>query len=169
MRQLAVRGLAVALSVAIVGAGMAQASAPGNKPSESSKKKSTTVTEVQTEAELAGVVGGAQVAAKGHAESTVITVTNTATNTSTTNSFLSVGVKGLTLADGAIVTFNLNGTSLGTGTVKKGRASITLSTKKGATVPVVNSGDTVTVVDPDGTTVDLTGTFGTAETETENS
>lgn len=162
MTRFAVRGLALALAVSAIGVGYVEASAPGGK---SSKKVSTkTVTEAETEASLKGA--GAQVGAKGHAESKVITVTNTATNTTTVNSCLSITVKGLANLEGQVVTFNLGTTLLGTGTVKSGRASLKLSSKT-TTVPAVSQGDTISVVDPDGITTDLSGAFGAVKTETE--
>lgn len=160
------RSLMWALAVALAGATIVEASAPGGK--SSTKTKSTkVVTETETEASLAG--GSTQAAAKGYAESEVVTVTDTTTSTSTTNSKLTISVKGLTLADGDVVTFNLNGTAIGTGTVASGRAKLRLTTKNGDTVPTVNAGDTIDVIDPDGSTVDLTGAFGAPETETESS
>lgn len=172
MGQFAVRSLVAALAISIAGAGFVQASAPGNKEkekedSQKSSTTATTVTDTEIEAKLVGV--GTQVAAKGYAESKVITVTNTATKASTTRSFLTMSVKSLTLVDGSIVTFQLNGNAIGTGSVKSGRAKLSLSSKKGDTVPAVGQGDTLSVVDPDGTSVDLTGTFGAAQTETETS
>ncbi|MFO1043385.1 MAG: hypothetical protein U0941_16500 [Planctomycetaceae bacterium] len=162
MTRFVVRGLALALAVSAIGVGYVEASAPGGK---SNKKVSTkTVTEAETEATLKGA--GSQVSAKGHAESKVITVTNTVTNTTTVNSCLSITVKGLANLEGQVVTFNLGATALGTGTVKNGRASLKLSSKT-ATVPTVSQGDTITVVDPDGITTDLSGAFGAVKTETE--
>ena len=165
MTRFAVQGLVLAMAVPVVGAGFVEASAPGNRSGV--KKVSTkTVTEAETEASLKGA--GAQAAAKGHAESKVTTVTDTTTNTSTVKSCLSISVKGLVNLEGLVVTFNLGNSTLGTGTVKNGRASLTLSSKT-ATVPTVNPGDIISVIDPDGTTVDLSGAFGAVQTETESS
>jgi hypothetical protein len=167
MKRFWIRKLLVALAVSIVGAGIVEAAAPGSKTRTNSARVSTTTsTEAETTASLAG--SGTQTVSKGRAESCVVTVTNTVTNTTTTNSSLEVSVKKLTLANNAIVTFKLNGTSLGTATVKTGKAKLRLSTKKGNTVPAVAAGDTVTVVDPDGTTIDLTGAFGPITTDSEN-
>jgi hypothetical protein len=165
MSRVATRSVSLVLTVLIVGTGFVDAVARGPGKSETSTS-TTTVTEVETEAKLAGA--GSQTGAKGYAESTVVTVTNTSTSTSTTNSFLTVHVRHLTLTAGSTVTFQLNGSTIGTGTVKHHRAYLRLSTKKGDTVPTVNQGDTLTVLDPDGMTVDLTGTFDAPETETES-
>lgn len=167
MRRFAIHGLALALAVSVGGMGVVQASAPDNDKVPETKQSTRVVTETETGARLAGANG--QTAAKGFAESKVVSVTDTTTQVTTTNAALSICVKGLTLVDGAVVTFQLNGTTLGTGTVKNGRAALRLSTRKGDTVPAVAAGDTITVIDPDGTTIDLTGTFGPLQTETENS
>lgn len=164
MTRFAVQGLALAMAVSVVGAGFVEASAPGSRSGV--KKVSTkTVTEAETEASLTGAVG------KGHAESKVVTVTDTTTNTSTVKSCLSISVKGLTSLEGQVVTFSLSSAtppSLGTGTVKNGRASLKLSSKT-ATVPTVNPGDTISVTDVTGATVYLSGAFGALQTETESS
>lgn len=123
-----------------------------------------TVTESET---IAKLICKAQTHASGAAEWTSITTTDSTTNTSKTNSKLSVSVRKLTLTDGSTLTFAINGASIGTGTVKKGRASLRLSSKKGDTVPSVGQNDTLTVIDTDGTTIDLTGSFGTVSTQTE--
>lgn len=161
MKSVILRGAIVACGVLVASAGFVQASGSDRGGKDDGKggggSSAVSVTEVQLEAPLTG--GTTQTAAKGYAESEVVTVTKTTTNTTTTYSRLTIGVKGLTLADGAIVTFEVNGTSVGTGTVKSGRAMLRLSSKKGDTVPTVNAGDSVTVLDPDGTTQDLTGTF----------
>lgn len=166
MSRFAFKSLAWAVAVAFVGATFVEASAPGGKSSSGRRSSTRTVTEVETEARLVG--GTTQAVATGYAESEVVTVTDTATSTTTTNSRLTICVKGLTLADGSVVTFNLNGAAIGTGTVASGRAKLRLSTKNGDTVPTVNPADTLDVIDPDGTTVDLTGAFGALQTETES-
>lgn len=168
MSRLDIRNIVVALGVAIAGTGFAEASGPGHKSKGGGNSKScVTVTETELEVKLAGA--GAQAAAKGRAESKVITVTNTATSVSTTNAFLAINAKGLVLDDGAVVTFQLNGNTVGTGSVKGRQVKLRLSTRKGDTVPTVNPGDVLTVVDPDGTTVDMTGTAGASQSETESS
>jgi len=121
-------------------------------------------TEVETEARLVGV--GAQLSARGEAEHEVETKTILATGVSTTKSELEVSVKRLALANGTAVSFQLNGTEVGTGAVRYARASLRLSSFRGDTVPDVLEGDTLTVVAADGTVL-LTGTFGPAETEVE--
>ncbi|MBS0205877.1 MAG: hypothetical protein JSS49_23500 [Planctomycetes bacterium] len=167
MTQLAIRSGLAAMAMALVTGGVAQASAPGHSEYHRSTTVSTrTVTETETNAKLTGA--GAQTTAVGYVESNVTTVTDTVANTTTTNSSLTITVKRLTLANGSVVDFQLNGTSVGTGVVTNGRASLRLFTKSGAVVPAVATGDTLTVVDPDGVTVDLTGTFGAAISETES-
>ncbi|MDB5390853.1 MAG: hypothetical protein JWM11_6499, partial [Planctomycetaceae bacterium] len=119
---------------------------------------SVTASESGLKAKLTGT--GTQTAAIGVAEFGTVTLTNKTTGTSTTNSSLGISVGGLTLADSSVVTFNLNGTAIGTGTVTSGNVHILLSSKNGDTVPAVSAADILTVVDPGGTTVDLSGTFG---------
>lgn len=171
MSRLAVRILAAVLTLSVLTTGVVSASAPGSKETEKEKGKdgggAKTVTEAETEAKLKGT--GTQAAAKGHAESKVITVTVKATGATTTQSSLSASVKKLTLADGSVVTFQVAGNTVGTGTVKSGQASLRLSTKKGNTVPTVNAGDSFSVLDTDGTTVILSGQFGPIKTDTETS
>lgn len=181
MSRFEIRSLVFALGVAVTGAGFVEASSREHhsnsrdtksnsrdtNSNEDSNNSTITVTETENEVKLVGA--GAQSAARGHAESKVITVTNSATSTTKTNASLSIGVKRLTLADGVVVTFQLNGSSLGTGSVKSGKASLRLSTKKGDTVPPINKGDVVSVIDPDGSTTDLSGTAGASHSQTETS
>ena len=163
MQGITIRSLLVAFCVLIASTAAVRADGSGGDGGGDNK----TETEAQTEAKLLGA--GAQTAAKGYAESTVITITDKTTNTTTTSSCLTVSVKGLTLADASVVTIQLNNTTIGTGTVKSGRASLRLSSKKGGTVPTVAAGDTLTVLDPVGTNVvDLTGTFGPITTHSGN-
>lgn len=121
-----------------------------------------TVTEQTTSATLTGT--GTEPAATGHAVYRIITCT-TSTST-TTNSCLIICVKGLTLADNSVVTFQLNGSTIGTGTVTSGRAHLHLSTKKGDVVPTVAANDSVTVLDAGSATI-LSGTFGAVTTQTD--
>lgn len=180
MSRFEIRSVVFALGIAVAGAGFVEAASRNSSSSsrdtkstskdtntnEDSNNSSITVTETENEVKLVGAA--AQTAAKGHAESKAITVTNTTTSTTKTNSSLCISVKKLTLADGAVVDFQLNGSSVGKGTVKRGMASLRLSTKKGDTVPAINAGDVVSVIDPDGSTADLTGTAGAAQTQTES-
>ncbi len=164
MKRFAIRSLGMALAVLIAATGSLWASGP-DKGGSSKSKSTQTVTETELKARLVGV--GTQAGASGYAESKVITVTNKTTNVSTTNSSLSISVKRLKLADGAKVTVQLNGKALGTASVKRGSVVFSLSTKRGNTVPVIVTGDTFSVLDPDGSTVDLNGKTGAAVTETE--
>jgi hypothetical protein len=164
MKRTTIQKIGMALAVLIATAGSIQASGP-DKEGHSTSKSTQKVSETELKAKMVGA--GTQAAAKGYAESKVVTVTNTTTNVSTTNSSLSISIKKLTLTDGSVVTFQLNGKALGTGTVKSGRAGLSLSTKRGNTVPAVATGDTVSVLDPDGSTVDLSGKTGAAITESE--
>lgn len=134
--------------------------------SDDGSKTVVTVTETETTAKLKGQ--GSQASASGCAESSTVTVSNSSTNTSKTNSTLSIGVKKLSLADGSVITFAIKGNAVGTATVKKGKASLKLSTKKGDSVPTVNAGDVVKVIDSDGKSTDLSGNFGAASTHTES-
>lgn len=171
-----IRKLVIAIFITLAGAGFSQASSPRggsgggsggghHNSNDDNNNSSVTVTETEVEVALKGV--GTQAAAKGRAESKLITIVNASTSTTTTNSLLTISVKRLTLADGATVTFQLNGNAIGTGSVKGGQARLRLSSKKGDVVPTVNQGDVLTVVDPDGTTTDLTGTAGAPQTHTE--
>jgi hypothetical protein len=116
----------------------------------------TKVTETHLYAKLVGF--GSQRGAKGYVRDYVVTFPNTSTRQS--HSLLSVSVRYLKLPRGSSVTFQLNGTTIGTAIVKEyHRAHLQLWTRKGDTVPTINEGDALTVVDPDGTTIDLTGKF----------
>ncbi|MDB5391409.1 MAG: hypothetical protein JWM11_7055, partial [Planctomycetaceae bacterium] len=119
---------------------------------------SVTASESGFKAKLTGT--GTQTTATGEAEFGTVTLTDTTTGTSTTISSLGIVVSGLTLADGSVVTFDLNGTAIGTETVTSGKVHLLLLSKNGDTVPAISAGDTLTVVESDGTTIDLTGTFG---------
>jgi hypothetical protein len=81
---------------------------------------------------------------------------------SLSHALLTVSARYLTVPRGSSVTFQLNGTTIGTATVTEyRRAHLRLWTRTGDTVPTINAGDTLTVVAPDGTTILLTGTFVT--------
>lgn len=125
-----------------------------------------TTTEMKSSARLVGT--GTLAAARGYAERESVTVTNKATGAQTSNASLSVSVRGLKLANGTVVTFMVGSTNIGTGTVRSGRASVRLSTKKGDTVPAVSQGTRLTV-SAAGTGDTLTGTFGAARKHTESS
>lgn len=151
-----------------------EAAAPG--PSHKSKNHAVTVavtvTEVETEAELADPAGVSN--AKGHAEYHSVTKTDATGAVVGSATFLSIGVKHLSLADGSTVSYTVAGAALVDGngnavtaTVKNGRAFLRLSTKKGSVVPTVNTGDAVTVVDASGNVL-VSGAFGAGETETES-
>jgi hypothetical protein len=115
--------------------------------------------EVNLYAELAGV--GSQAAAKGYVRNYSVTFPSTSTRQS--HSRLAISVRYLKLGRGSTVTFQLNGTTIGSAVVTAyHRAHLLLLTENGNTVPTINAGDTLTVIDPNGTTVDLTGTFVTA-------
>ena len=161
MGSLVRRGFLAALALTLVGTAVAEASGSKRPPR---KPPTRMKTEVETKARLVGV--GTQLAARGEAEHEVETVTVIATGVSTTQSEFEVSVKSLTLAAGSIVSFQLNGTEVGTGTVNYGRASLKLKTELGGTVPAVVQGDTLTVLGPDGNAI-LSGTFGAPKTEVE--
>lgn len=162
MKSLTFRGLCLGLAIAVGSVGVATASGP-ERENHSHSNSTSTVKEVEMKARLVG--SGTQSRASGYLESKVITVTNKATRVSTTNSSLSISVKGLTLASGTAVTFQLDGVTIGTSKVSQGKASLRLSTKSGATVPTLSAGSKVTV--QDGVNVDLKGTVGAAVSESE--
>lgn len=154
------RSFMAALALTLIAPVIVEASGPRGTRRAPTKME----TEVETKARLVGI--GAQLSARGEAEHEVETETILATGDSTSKSVLEVSVKRLALADGTAVSFQLNGTEIGTGTVRYARASLRLSSFRGDTVPDVVQGDTLTVVAPDGTIL-LTGTFGAAKTKVE--
>jgi hypothetical protein len=80
---------------------------------------------------------------------------------SLSHALLTVSARYLTLPRGSTVTIQVNGTTIGTATVREyRRAHLRLWTRRGDTVPTINAGDTLMVIAPDGTTL-LTGTFVT--------
>lgn len=160
MKRFALGSLMVALAAAIFGTGLVEASGPER---HGNSKSTSTVSEQESKAKLVG--SGAELGASGYVESKVITVTVKATGVATTSSSVSISAQRLKLANGAVVSFQVNGKAVGTGVVTNGRASFRASTKTGATVPAIVTGDKVTVVDANGAS--LTGTVGASRTETE--
>lgn len=164
MRRVAVRSLITAIAITLAtGGGLLEACGPGNNTNSTTTwqhqtSRTVTVSESTSVAKLIGTVD--QPSASGHAASGSVTYN------STTNTFLTICVKGLTLSDGTSVTFQVDGVTVGSGTVRYGRAFLYLSSKRGDTVPTVTPGSsTVTVTDPNNV-IDLQGTFGALTTNT---
>ncbi len=162
MGSLVRRGFLAALALTLVGTAVAEASGP--RRSRGRRAPTRMKTEVETEARLVGV--GSQGRARGEAEHEEETVTVIATGETYSETEFEVSVSRLTLATGSVVSFQLNGTEVGSGTVRFGRASMKLKSEFGDSVPDVVQGDTLTVLDADGNTI-LTGTFRAPKTEVE--
>lgn len=129
-----------------------------------------TITETETEASLApppAVGPAAASTAKGHGE--YATVTRTDANGNVLNSFevFAVVAKGLPVADGSKVDFGINGISVGTGVVRKGRAYLLVTNifNPNAIVPFATQADVLTISDANANVL-LTGAFGAVKVET---
>ncbi len=67
---------------------------------------------------------------------------------------LNVEVEKVNLADGTVLTVNVNGSTVSTLTLKLWRGAAEINTSNGASVPVIHKGDVVTVVKADGTVIE---------------
>ena len=135
--------LLTVLSLALVAFGLLAIS---NAPATADPKGSS------LHAKLIGDVIGT-IKPKGHAEY------ESETRRKGTKSQLEVEVEHVNLATDTVLTVCVDGTSVGTITLKKaGEGKLKLSTKKGDTVPLVVSGSVMLIKAADGTTV-LSGTF----------
>jgi hypothetical protein len=144
MHGLAIRRVVLAVSAVIVASPLLLAEGPQSRS-----------TETHLYAKLVGV--GSQPLAYGYARNYVVTFSNTSTRQS--HALFSAALRYLKLPQGTIVTLQLNGTPIGTATIREyNRGHLRLLTRLGDTVPIVNVGDTLAVIDPNGVIV-LTGAF----------
>jgi hypothetical protein len=63
------------------------------------------------------------------------------------NSSFTAGALNVNMADGTVVSFNVNGVSVGAGILRDGRVFLRLDSEDGDTVPTVHVGDIITITD----------------------